>query len=62
MKILECNVSLQNITLNILRDVISDTQNIYEVSFVFDDEWSGMQKTVIFKNGDKIAFAVFSIC
>lgn len=58
MKILECNVSLQNITLNILHDIISDTQNIYEVSFVFDDEWSGMQKTIIFKNGDKIAFAV----
>ncbi len=58
MIVLECEVNQQVININKVHDIVEGTQEIYTISFTFDNEWEGMQKTVIFQNGNKFGFSI----
>ena len=57
INVFEATVKEQCINVNILHNIIEDTNNVYKCRFIFDEEWDGFYKAAIFQNNDFCAFA-----
>lgn len=58
IEVLTVAVGKQVLTITKSHTFVADAQNIYTAFFTFDEEWEGFAKTVIFKNGDLLQFAL----